>query len=61
VKEPEGLLKASIVAHRLGISVSSVYRLAARGEIPCIRIGPKLVRFDLMELKRYIRNRRKAG
>jgi excisionase family DNA binding protein len=60
LKESKGLLKVGIVARRLGISVPSVYRLAANGEIPCIRIGPKSVRFDIVEIERYVQ-RRKAG
>ena len=61
MEEAKGLLKVGHVARRLGISVPQVYRLAKSGEIPCIRIGAKSIRFDLMELEMYIRNRRKAG
>lgn len=35
----EKLLPVSVVAHRLGCSVSNVYRLIALGELVCIRIG----------------------
>ena len=35
------LIPVSVVAGRLGCSVSSVYRLISSGEITCFRVGPK--------------------
>jgi excisionase family DNA binding protein len=40
------LLCAEELAEIMSCSVSHVYELAARGEIPCLRIG-RLVRFEL--------------
>lgn len=38
-------LKAGDVAKRLGIGLSTVYRLAAEGRLRCARLGPKTLRF----------------
>jgi excisionase family DNA binding protein len=40
------LLRADELAEVLQCSVSHIYELAARGEIPCLRIG-RLIRFEL--------------
>ena len=36
------LLLAQDVAERLGVSLGEIYKLAARGEIPHIRLGRRL-------------------
>ncbi len=48
--QQEPLCHAKDVAALLGSSVSHVYRAAARGEIPCYRIG-SLVRFRMSEIE----------
>ena len=35
------LLGVSVVAKKLGCSVSTVYRLIGAGEVTCFRVGPK--------------------
>jgi excisionase family DNA binding protein len=55
----EGLLKIGAVAERLGISIPHAYRLAQTGEIPCIRVGEKSVRFDPEDVETYIRSHRR--
>ena len=58
----QGLLKISAVAERLGISIPHAYRLAQIGEIPCVRIGSKAVRFEVADVERFIReHRRRKG
>ncbi len=57
----KGLLKIGTVAERLGVAVSHAYRLAREGELPCVRIGKKSIRFEETAVDTYIRrHRRKA-
>lgn len=58
MKEKKWLQKISAVAERLGISIPHAYRLAQIGEIPCVRIGPKAVRFEVADMERFIRAHR---
>ena len=59
--EKKELLKVGAAAVRLGISIPHTYRLAKTGELPCVRIGPKVVRFEEAALDRFIRARREGG
>ena len=59
--EKKELLKVGDVATRLGISVPHTYRLAKVGEIPCVRLGPKAVRFDPADVEAYIQEHRQEG
>ncbi len=55
---PSDLLRVEEVAHRLSVSIRTVWRLVARGEAPApIRLSRKLVRFRADDLERYIRGR----
>lgn len=57
--EQRQLIKAKELVQRLGaIGVSTVYRLAAQGEIPSYRIGPRGVRFDIEEVRSALRRAR---
>ena len=58
VGDKKELHKVGDVAVRLGISIPHTYRLAKTGEIPCVRIGPKAVRFDPVDVERFIREHR---
>ncbi len=51
--ETHSLVNASVVAARLGMAKSSIYRLARAGLIPSYAAGPRLRgrRFDLAEVK----------
>lgn len=40
VAHPAPLLSARETAHRLGVSVASVYRLRAAGRLPAVRLHP---------------------
>jgi len=41
------LVDAEVVAEALGINVVLVRRMARRGELPAVAVGPRLMRFDL--------------
>jgi excisionase family DNA binding protein len=41
-------------AKLLGIGRTIAYRMVLRGELPCVRIGPKMVRVPLAELRAWI-------
>ncbi len=58
--EKKELLKVAYVAGRLGISIPHTYHLAKTGEIPCVRIGPKVLRFDPEDVERYIQEHRRG-
>ena len=53
------LLSLAEVAHVLNLSAKSVHRLAARGSLPCYRIG-RLVRFSAGDVFRWLEARREA-
>lgn len=46
---PEPMIDAAELARRLSLSKTQVYRLAARGELPCLRVGG-VVRFDWQKI-----------
>lgn len=58
--EKKELIKADAVATRLGISVPHTYKLAKVGEIPCVRLGPKAIRFDPADVEAYIQAHREG-
>jgi excisionase family DNA binding protein len=58
--EKKGLIKVGAVATQLGISVPHTYHLAKTGQIPCVRIGPKAIRFDPEDVEAYIRAHREG-
>lgn len=58
--EKKELLRVGDVAVRLGISIPHTYRLAKTGEIPCVRIGPKAVRFDTADVENFIQEHRRG-
>ncbi len=47
------LLSIPETAEWLGVSVATVRRMIARGEIPALRIGPRLVRIDPDDVKKF--------
>jgi excisionase family DNA binding protein len=40
------LVKAARIAERLDVSPATVYRMAARGELPSVMIADRVLRFD---------------
>lgn len=47
----EPLIDKKALSRFLGISVRTLTTLMSRGRIPYIRIGPRLIRFSLAEVK----------
>lgn len=48
------MLNVNQVAKMLGISIWSVYRKANKREIPYVKLGYKLMRFDENDINNYI-------
>jgi len=38
------------VATRYSVSLATVYRWVRKGELPCLRLGPRVLRFSELEL-----------
>lgn len=53
----EALLTADVVAAFLGISRSTVFRMAAAGELPVVAIGSRTKRFRIADLHAYVERR----
>lgn len=53
MKDKKQLLKPDEVASMLQVARKTVVVMAREGRLPCIRIG-RLVRFDSMEIERWI-------
>ncbi len=59
---PERFLTARQLAHRLGMSVWSVYRAAADGYLPACRLRPRgQLRFDPAAVAEHISRADRAG
>lgn len=54
----DGLLTAEDVAARLNLSAHAVRSAAYRGEIPCVRLGKRKVRFEPGAVERFVESRR---
>jgi excisionase family DNA binding protein len=54
------LISAEQLAERLGVSVSLVYKLAQKEQIPCYRVGGNW-RFDEAEAKGVLRQERQEA
>jgi len=50
----ENLMTVKEVSKYLRISSRHIYRMAGRGEIPCIRISRKLIRFSQPQIDRWL-------
>jgi excisionase family DNA binding protein len=48
------LVDTNAAAKFLGISGRTLWEITDRGEIPAVRVGPKLVRYDVRDLEAYI-------
>lgn len=59
-KSPQALLTARGVEERTNLPKSTVYELAARGELPCLRIG-RAVRFPLRAIEEWIERNTSNG
>jgi excisionase family DNA binding protein len=59
---PEPLLKPEDVRKRLNVGLSTVYRLAAQGTLPAVKIpGTALVRFNAERVEALLRQWGTAG
>jgi excisionase family DNA binding protein len=52
------LLSAREVAERLGVSQLTVRRYAYSGRLRSVRLGPKLLRFDEADVRKFVREGR---
>jgi excisionase family DNA binding protein len=52
-KSPQALLTARELEERTNLPKSTAYELAAKGELPCLRIG-RAVRFPLRAVEEWI-------
>jgi excisionase family DNA binding protein len=55
------LLTAQAGARVLPCSDKEVYRMAASGEIACVRVTDCMVRFDPDELEKWLASKRRLG
>ena len=60
-KNPPPLLDERAAAKVLGISPRVLWGLAYDGEIPFIRIGPRLKRYDPQDLQSFVERNRRVG
>lgn len=51
------LLTAAEAAEHIGITPRWLNILAAEGEVPCVRYGPKTIRYDLPSVAKALENR----
>ena len=54
------LLTVDEVAHMLGMTESAVRHLVYRRQIPHVKVGPKTLRFDPVEIADWLAERRVA-
>lgn len=55
------LLCVKEAAKYLGVSLTTIHRLIAQGDIPVIRIAARLWRFDVSDLRSYIKKQREVA
>lgn len=55
------LMTAQDVARLLGCSDKEIYKMAACGEIPCMRITARMVRFDPDDLDKWLASKKRVG
>ena len=60
LEEKKGVLKADDLAPILALSVKQIYKMAASGEMPSLRIASS-VRFDPHDLAAWLRTRSSAA
>ena len=56
----KGLIGYKQVAARLGVAVGTVYGWVSLGRIPCVRFGPRCVRFDPGEIDAWVEQHRRG-
>lgn len=58
MSDTQTLIDAAEVAKRLGVSRRTVERFARAGTIPCVRLSVRALRFDPVDVERYIAARK---
>ena len=54
------LITYSQAARYLGLKMGTLYAMVSRRQVPHVRLGPRLVRFDPQELQEWVEARRIA-
>jgi excisionase family DNA binding protein len=54
MKAPDPLIDAKAAGKILAISEQTVWAMAKRGELPCVRFGKKITRFDRSDLLAWV-------
>ena len=57
----EALLSADEVAVLLGVKTSTVYEWVRSGSLPCLRLGPRAIRFTRPLLEEWLASRLDPG
>lgn len=55
--QPPILLTLDQAAEQLQVSVRTLSRWCARGEVPCVRFGPRIVRVRMDSIQRVVAER----
>ena len=55
------LLKADELVRVSGLARTTIYKLAADGMIPCVKLGARIVRFPEAAVQRWIESRTTGG
>jgi len=55
------LIDYKTAASRLGVPIATVYSMLSLGKIPHIRLGPRLVRFDPVDLDNFVSQSREGA
>ena len=54
-------MKIDDASQMTGYAVATIYDLAAKGKIPCIKLSRKALRFDRADIERWIESHRKGA
>jgi len=58
ISGPKLLLKSREAAKLLSVSERTLWNLTQRGELPCVRIGKRGIRYDPKDLSRWLESRK---
>jgi hypothetical protein len=59
VEETFGLLDAARAARFLGLAEPTVRDMTYRRELPCVKVGPRAVRYQVLDLIKWIEARKR--
>lgn len=51
------LVKAAFLAEQWNIAPATIYRMAAAGDLPCVRLSDRVIRFDLSAIDQWLLER----